>query len=324
MNTEKSYSLELFRYLFMLIIALWHSNLKIFQHGYLPVEFFFILSGYLLLRSVEKHNIGTLQYTYIKFKRFMPQYLTALSILILINFHKWNTIVFWIERIPELFMIQCTGFYSGSLNSPLWYLSVLILGGGILHSLILRKKNIVIKVILPLFILSFYTYLFNQQDSLECWKEIGCFSIPLLRGLAAMSIGVILAYIHIYYNEKIDSKIIYWNISSILSLLLFLMIIFTKEFYDKYVIILVPPIIIVCMSTKSWFNKWLTSPFFGWLGSLSFSMLVIHIIFNKIFHKMSSFLPEYTHVILYIIGLTIASYVFKKSCSTISKKFKVT
>lgn len=49
--------IEFYRFLFMCVICLWHFRgiVPTFHSGYLPVEFFFILSGYLLYNTVIKH-----------------------------------------------------------------------------------------------------------------------------------------------------------------------------------------------------------------------------------------------------------------------------
>ena len=44
----KNNSIEFLRFLFMSILVAWHGGFHFFAHGYLVVEFFFILSGYFI------------------------------------------------------------------------------------------------------------------------------------------------------------------------------------------------------------------------------------------------------------------------------------
>ena len=52
--------LELYRFLFSIWVVWYHGFFvfknQFFNHGYIAVEFFFILSGFYILKSIEKHK----------------------------------------------------------------------------------------------------------------------------------------------------------------------------------------------------------------------------------------------------------------------------
>ena len=58
----KNSLLELFRFLFALWVLYYHSFVpfkgELFGQGYLAVEFFFVLSGFFLMRSIDKYIEG--------------------------------------------------------------------------------------------------------------------------------------------------------------------------------------------------------------------------------------------------------------------------
>lgn len=88
LQSNKIGSIEAMRFLFMLIICLWHYQgvNGFFSHGYLGVEYFFILSGILLFKSSQKQHAPTpIDYTCSKIKRFMPQYLTAMFLMFIVS-----------------------------------------------------------------------------------------------------------------------------------------------------------------------------------------------------------------------------------------------
>lgn len=70
--------IELYRFLFAIWVFYYHAHLfdehLPFAHGYLAVEFFFILSGFYLIKSVEKYNtkpyLSSLGHFLLK--RFLP------------------------------------------------------------------------------------------------------------------------------------------------------------------------------------------------------------------------------------------------------------
>ena len=71
-NKVKLNSIEAFRFLFKLQVCIWHYKMtNVFAHGYMAVEFFFILSGVLMFFSANKENaLGTFDYTIKKVKTF--------------------------------------------------------------------------------------------------------------------------------------------------------------------------------------------------------------------------------------------------------------
>ena len=120
---EKNHSIEALRFLFMLVICCWHryGSEGLFPHGYLAVEFYFILSGYLLYKSFSKPNsLSTIDYTLKKVERFAPEYLAVVayiylrhSILPVIMGHREFDIAYAMRIFPEMLMLQDCGFYEG-------------------------------------------------------------------------------------------------------------------------------------------------------------------------------------------------------------------
>lgn len=120
---ELNYTLQVYRIICTLIIC-WHhfqgaiGELKIFRHGYICVEFFFILSGYFLAKKFEKeevygsHSLG--DYLLYRVKRLYPEYCFAAIVAILIigmGAHKFSPV----KAIAELLMIQYLGIIGGGV-----------------------------------------------------------------------------------------------------------------------------------------------------------------------------------------------------------------
>ena len=87
-------SIDFFRYFFMLNICLWHLNdqLHLLSHGYLAVEFFFIVSGFFLFKKKEGRlkEMTTMQFLIARYKRFYPKYIFAFFITAIL---KWKMFV---------------------------------------------------------------------------------------------------------------------------------------------------------------------------------------------------------------------------------------
>ena len=55
-KSKRNGKIELMRFVFAIVIACFHLNMGIFSSGMLAVEFFFIVTGYLLAKSLSKYN----------------------------------------------------------------------------------------------------------------------------------------------------------------------------------------------------------------------------------------------------------------------------
>lgn len=320
--TRKNNSIEFLRFLFMSILVAWHGGFNFFTHGYLVVEFFFILSGYFIYTSLVKKNKGTLQYTLDKIKRTYLEYIIAcvfmfglVALHALIHHEHFFTLDNLFKFIAECLLLQNIGIFSGGFNTPLWYFSVLIWGGGGLYALLKYNKRLTVNIILPLYILLFYTYIFSRRDSIECWdKDI--FYIPMLRGLADMSVGIVSAELSLKVLPKIKKSRLLFDIISIISFILFLTVFYTSKTYDKYTIILIPILILNSISEKGILHRLLNKNFSSKLGGLTYEMYILH---APILMVLGFFFKnvEVDYLLRYIISLfviIICSKCMKMGC----------
>lgn len=191
--------------------------------------------------------------------------------------------------------------------------------GGYLYSLLKNSEKLSVSLLLPLQILLIYTYIFSLGDTLENWDVKYCFSMPLLRGVADMSLGIMLAYLNT--NKRIiNYKSVLFNVLSVLSLCLFVVLLFLEETCDKYVLILLPIIILALVEPDSWLYKVFDNKRFAFLGEMSFLIYVVHwgyvYLYGRIVYRMLSScfgnVPMVINILIFVIGLTLSAYLFKK------------
>ncbi|MDO5476982.1 MAG: acyltransferase family protein [Eubacteriales bacterium] len=158
---RKNGSVELLRFLFTTIIILFHINLDLwdqkkvvtvisgipvtfFEHGNIGVEFFFLVTGWLMAKTIWKRCEAdallpkkkqgawlleeTLQFVLHKARAIMPYYLTAclLTPLVRIVTDKAVTTDYFIPRIPSLFLLQRVGLGKPFIGCT-WYLSSMMI-----------------------------------------------------------------------------------------------------------------------------------------------------------------------------------------------------
>lgn len=287
---KKMNSIEAFRFIFMLMICIWHyQGTKVLAHGYMAVEFFFILSGVLMFFSSNKeYALGTLDYTMKKVKRFAPDCLLLIAyvnlrhmILPVLLGRKELDVSWLLQALPESLFLQNIGIYTGGVNFPMWYVSVLLFGGAFVYALLRFDKRLTVSIILPMIVLVGYTYIFSmdKRGRIDSFDLHGGIYTPMLRGVCGMSLGVVLGYIFVLKKQCV-LRVKTWVIDALglISLCLFLVfaIFPTSQSYDRYLLIIVPFLLLACFVEKSLFNKLFGNKYWAILGGYSWQMLVYH------------------------------------------------
>ncbi len=150
--TNKNHMIDLIKLIYSLIIVGLHSVYlmsdgirRIFPHGYLSVEFFFIVSGYLMANSAFNKDIAVDVYMLKKYKRLLPYIIFAwlLGALVIFLAHpEWELILHiknWIKSIWHVLMLDLAGFNGYQIIGAFWYLSAMFLTMPMLYYFI--KKN---------------------------------------------------------------------------------------------------------------------------------------------------------------------------------------
>ncbi len=196
---RKNNLIELHRIILTLVVCLHHASSLAtgrlpLRRGYLAVEYFFMLSGYLLHRSfVKESEHSTLRYLGKRIRRLYPEYLLAAVVSILI-YGVLGRDFDLTRAVQELLMVQNTGiFHMGGYNYPCWYIAVMMVAGVLIYGMLTVSERVYVKVIAPLVILGGYTYLTGLPDGIEEWGYVGPVSQPLLRGFCGMSAGVLIS-----------------------------------------------------------------------------------------------------------------------------------
>lgn len=197
---KKNNIIEFYRILFTFVICIYHvgfgNKYNIFTHGYACVEFFCILSGYLLFKTFERkgNELGSIDYLIGRVKRLYPEYIFA-AVIAIVFFGIINPDFNLVKVVTELFMVQSVGLFSGGYNTPTWYISAMLAVSVIIYGLLSVNRKLFVKVIAPLIVLFGYVYLFGTAGGLENWSVVQFMPLTILRVFCGMSLGVIVAVI---------------------------------------------------------------------------------------------------------------------------------
>lgn len=203
--------IEFLRFVFAIVIILRHISSVIygfFIRGSLGVEFFFIVSGYLMASTAKRKNdegdtnkLGTETFQFImhKYLGLMPEFVFAWGASFVIA-HLGKTITLstivndigvWIYL---LIPVSMAGFTGGEFHMAAWYISAMLLAMYILYPFCRKYYDMFTRVIAPLLAIFIIGILYlNYKTVLGPTSQIGLFTFRgFPRAIAEISLGAAL------------------------------------------------------------------------------------------------------------------------------------
>lgn len=204
---KRSWKIEALRFIATMGIAIFHfewiyiGHPVYFQHFYLWVEFFFVLSGFFLAKNCKEKKQSALNYTWQHVKKLWPQYIIAFVfsfvVYCFVNKISGHAVlgVLWKTKW-EMIFFQLFGFDANApvINGVTGYIPALLVGSLIIYYFLDKYYEITVNLFAPILPIMIYAHMINTYGNISQWMEyedwctIGC-----LRGIAGILIGV-LAY----------------------------------------------------------------------------------------------------------------------------------
>ncbi|MEI0489873.1 acyltransferase, partial [Brachyspira pulli] len=197
-------------------------NYTSYSFGYM-CEFFFIISGYFLLKDFNAYDIN--KFITKKILRLWPAFLFSIIILYILSrfsIGPWYDI----NVIPELFFLNFTVVYGlPTINGVSWYITSLF-WVSIFYFFVFKLFNE--KSIYIVFFITFFSYLilFNKVHLYNEPKVFNSFiSFYLIRGFAGIGLGILFRYFIIVEEScNVNIKTLFLGLLEVI--LLYLIILF--------------------------------------------------------------------------------------------------
>lgn len=293
----KNRALEFYRFLAIIGIAVFHFNVQFLGHeqfpkgGYLGVEFFFILSGYFLMKTFKRENHPRTAFEFWKkqIKRLYPSFLLMLVVFLLFDIfvrHYIASPIDFLRRIGDeiwdLLMLQDVGIpgiyaYEGSI----WFLTSLSINLYVIYYLLLNREKPYKEFMIPVACVLGYGYIGKTFGSLSMqtgWLG-GWLYGGLARGFLDMSLGV-LTYEMVSYVKRLPTVIV--SVAEVIGLVWAVFVLNKGFCVDDFKVLVLFPVLIACADSGKGFvsSKILNNPFSELCGSVSYEIYLDHLLFS--------------------------------------------
>ncbi len=329
MKTRKyNPEIDLAKFLFSVVIVLYHSTKLtscagegIMPFGFLATDFFFMVSGYLMVKSSKKYEerpLGksTFDFLMSKVKSLYP-YLVFSFVIAFVA----RQIIFFSEgsrpivklfkdtvaSLHEVILLQGSGIDFGKIyNGPTWYISSMLIAMAILFPILMKKKEWFVNIGSLAAAVLVYAFISQEKGTLNSLGWSGFVSFGVLRAIAGLSLGVFLTSL----TDKIAASPLKLNkfgkialalLEGVLGLtLLLLMQNEGKNEFDFVAILLIFFICLIIFSSESALSEILPEKLCRLLGRLS---LVIYFNHRIMVFLLNAFAPELSYkrsLVIYI------------------------
>ena len=326
------------RALAIIPVILFHLNYSSFEGGFVGVDIFFVISGYLITSVIVKNNTNfNIFYFYERrLRRILPLLLFVAILTIpfayyfmlpknLLDYAQslsltpifFSNFLFWMEEGYWEFSSQMKPLlhtWSLSVEAQFYLFFPLIF--------FLKNKNKIFLILIFLWVLSFFIAINQDLKILSIVTDkilsLGSFYLPFSRFWEFLT-GSLVFYFHKkmkFENEKINNSL------CILGFLLILYAIFNLNDDLNYpnILSLFPVLgtglILIYIEKSFLLYKTLTSKFFNHIGDISYSLYLWHfpiIVFSKYFSNLNQniFLDILAILATYLLALFSFTYIEK-------------
>lgn len=344
MNTKQNANtIHIWRVIFTLMVAIMHFN-NIYYTPYerygitmgwnVSVDFFFIVSGFLLLYKFDPEKTAA-QYTVKRVKKLWPHFLFSFAILFVVRqFLMYdglkNLVKNILSSVYEIAGIKMAGYDFGiHYNWATWYISVMMIIGYLIYWLLKEHYKLFTQIIAPLAPILIYSYFMRVRGGITDMKIEGLFMNDyLLRGLAGMSMGCVC---YLIYTKLKQCELKKYGI--VLSIVEFLgyagVIVFSLRYgqneFDFVCIYAIAGLIVLSFLNNRMGTLMQSKPI-QYLDSLSYPIYLNHVLIGVVLFPLIgtkvSFFSEWSLklLVVYVITIIVYSSITKMIVDFITKK----
>lgn len=353
-GVERNGAVEFVRFLFSIIICILHYRDEAvfgdrpvaFYGGYLAVDFFFVLSGFLMMQHFSEAKIEGQNedienkwkqyrcYVAGRIKALYPVYIIGLAGVVMLRFlaQKWTLKMVFVDGFYEFFMLQETGIGQLYLDDHLWFVSALFLAQCILAYFLIFHRQFFLNFLAPILAVSIPAVMYRRFNSWATHCAWGT-----LRAIGMLSLGCLVCVLYLYVKGKrsaLPKGAMSLAECAVLAVILYIMWGTRNDYRDFVVIPFWAILVLLLFLKRGYLSKVLDNRVSCYLGRISYAIYVCQHISIIIFAVKPLPLPETFSPLqawavrtMAFIGLTIMTAVIveplsRKLTKTLSTYFE--
>lgn len=324
---KRNGAIDLMRFLFAALIVVFHSRNflssdgRVFTSGRIGVEFFFILSGYLMAHSASRRqdiaSIGseTVRFIADKIKRLLPNvyvaWVIAMGVIIASESHPVQE---WLRKLSlasfELMFLGHAGLTGYRANSATWYLSAMLIAMALLYPILLKYRSTFLTYIAPLIAIFLLGYMYQNWDIPFAGPSrwLGFTTRGLVRAVAEVSLGATCWAIGQRLSKIKPTKLLsgIFTLTGVGGLVIILVYAWdgASAQVDFVMLMLLAYVITIAFSGKGLLAGKLNHPVFGWLGAFSLNLFLGHGFWSN---ALNALFPTWSDASLMTLYLVLSS-----------------
>lgn len=330
----KNNSITIWRIVFTYLILIFHfdnrfpisGELGLLNGWYIAVEFFFIVTGYLLYDRFDvltKTCHSGWDYFVYRYKKIYPYYLGAFLFSLTMYVIAQSKGIGQMIKLISYNFFEALGMHGigldmgwNHINNTSWFISVMFISGFIIFHCLVKWKDNFINFVAPLIIIIAFSYLYRNMGGLGAVVQIeGVYTHwPLMRGLADMCLGIFAARLNTYIIVNCKKT----GLIRVAGCLLFLFVIAASLKFGNsvrdflFALLLTIAVAIGFLPSKSrvFDHKWIHY----WSG-ITLSIYLLHdpfraFVFPIFFGELQGLYTKLAYMVLYMIVVTLAAIIF--------------
>lgn len=277
--------LDTLRYVFAAMIVAGHTCgwARTMPNGALAVDFFFVLSGFVLSHSILNKPTQISRFMVSRAARIFPLHIVTTGWICLLMFYLGKPPETWL-LIKNFLLMQNVIPNSGlGINGPSWSISAEFwLNISMLYFLVTRRNvllSIGVCVACLLLLIKFHPNIAHANKQVIFFTTAG-----ILRCTAGLALGHIVYVFYLYLASKMKAVtsrrqllVSAYTITEIALLAALVLFLFAKGRYPKWICFgLMPPLVLIMSQRIGMISNLLAKPALGQLGNLSFGIYLIH------------------------------------------------
>ena len=342
---------ELGRFIYSLLVLGYHvqmsySDEKIdpFENGALAVEFYFLLSGYFLARSLEKLTRDEKTSFIKKYYLFMKNKITALLnvhllsiivvIIIIACFDTKNFKDIFLPGIPSIFLVHMIIVWSGDFDKalivPEWYLSAMLICMLFMVPIYLLFSKILKGIYITIILVGIVIIITLISGFATSWA-LNNNIIYDIRAWGEMCVGMFSYYLSIYVksNNYGDKTMIFFKVLEIFSYCLPVILgIVPINSNNQAYLMVVTMICVFCAVFITFAEKGniienqKVNAVFGYLGSISLPIYLFHPVIIRLIDYINDETPRWVKYIIVFPATIILSFLYRIIADWLNKIIK--